>query len=89
MTVFCRCSFQPEVGGDVISGYNAGQAGLDVPVKFGDSSSYGYTAAKPSDWAFLNVFNFINCQPEVVSENFGDSRLKPSEASFLTLRQLT
>ena len=47
-------------------------------------------------------FNFDNCQPEVVSDvisrradqsvgmdvcaNFGDSRLKPSEASFFCLK---
>ena len=54
--------------------------------------------AKPSDAAILTVFNFDNCQPEVVCDvisgmanqdvsmdvcaNFGESRLKPSDASF-------
>jgi len=32
---------RPEVGSDVISGDNVGRAGLDVPVKFGDSSTNG------------------------------------------------
>ena len=41
---------------------------MDVPVKFGDSSSNGSRDA--SDAAFLTVFflNFDNCQPEVVSD---------------------
>ena len=38
-TVFFHGSFRPEVVGDVISGANVGQVGVDVPVKFGDSSS--------------------------------------------------
>ena len=36
---FSRCSFRPEVVSDVTSGTNVGQIGMDVPVKFGDSSS--------------------------------------------------
>ena len=58
-----------------------------------------YTAGKPFDAEFSTVlFNFNNCQPEVVSDvisgmadqdfgmdvraSFGDSRLKMSKASF-------
>jgi len=33
---------RPEIGSDVISGHNVGQAGLDVPIKFGDSSVKGW-----------------------------------------------
>ena len=36
-----HCSFRPEVVGDVISGADVGQVGMNVPVKFGDSSSNG------------------------------------------------
>ena len=38
---FFGCSFRPEVGSDVISGCNVGQAGLGRPAKFGDSGSNG------------------------------------------------
>ena len=48
-TVFFRCSFQPEVVSDVISGLVNHDVGMDI------------------------------------CANFDDSRLKPSEASFLAL----
>ena len=41
---FFRCSFRQEVVSDVVSGANAGQVSVDVPVKLGDSSSNGSRA---------------------------------------------
>ena len=105
-SIVFRCSFRPELGSDVISGSNVGQAGLDVHVKFGDSSSNGSREIQQRSQAirfgiFDRFLNFDNCQPEEVSDvissmadqdvgmdvcaNFGDSRLKPSEASFSAL----
>ena len=91
-TVFFHGSFRPEVVGDVISGANVGQVGVDVPVKLGESSSNGSRDAVVC--GILDHFlNFDNCQLEVVSDvisgmvdqdggkdvyaNFGDSRRKP------------
>ena len=86
---------------NVIFGADVEQVGVDVPVKFGDSSSNGsrdiQQRSRPMR-QFRPFLNFDNCQPEAVSDvisgqvnqdvgmdiraNFGDSRLKPSEASF-------
>ena len=74
---------------------------MNVPVKFGDSSSNGSIVIQQQSrrmWHFRPFLNFDNYQPEVVSDiisgtvnrdvgidvcaDFGDSRLKLSEASF-------
>ena len=101
---FVRFSVRPEVGSDIISGFNVGQVGLDIHVKCGDSSSNGSRDIQQRSRRiryFRPFFNFNNCQPEAVSyvisgmadqdvgtdvcANFGDCRLKPSEASFSAL----
>ena len=82
---------------------DAGQVGLDVALKFGDSGSNSSRDIQHRSRRmrhFRPFLNFDNCQPEAVSDVisgvvdqdvsvyvcaiFGDSRLKPSEASFST-----
>ena len=38
-TAFFRCNFRAEVVSDAMPGANVMEVGVDVPVKFGDSSS--------------------------------------------------
>ena len=58
--------------GDVISGVSVGQVGLDVPVKFGDSTSNGSQDISQRNRRIRHFrpffLKFDNCQPEVVSD---------------------
>ena len=85
-----------------MSGAHLVRVGMDVAVKFGDSSSSGSQDIQQRNHRMRHFFkpflNFDDCQPEVVSDvisgivnqdvgvdacaNFGDSILKPSEASI-------
>ena len=62
--VFC-CNFRPEVVSGVISSPYVGHVSMDVPVKFGDSSSSGSRDIQQQSRHrrhFRPFFNFDNCQ---------------------------
>ena len=42
MALFLSYNFRPEVDNDVIFGVAVGNVGMDVPIKFGYSSSNGF-----------------------------------------------
>ena len=54
---FFRCSLRPGVVGDVISVASVGQVGMNVPVKFGDSSSNGSRDIFSSEVVGCGIFD--------------------------------
>ena len=46
---FFPYNFRPEVDNDVISGIAVDNVGMDVPIKFGDSSSNGFRDIRGAD----------------------------------------
>ena len=73
-TICCR----PEVDNDVISGAAVDNLGMDVPIKFGDSSSKGFRDIPGADFvsniaeAYIPIARSVspkNCYRYVISVN--------------------
>ena len=90
--------YRPEATSDVISSNSVDPIVPDKLVKFGDPNLNLSRKIPSEAVYFRPFYNFDNCQREAVSDvlsgvtvqdggmdtraNFGDSRLKPSKASF-------